>query len=42
MRIAVPGTGVVGRTLAAKLDELGHEAVIGTRDPAATNPIPHA
>ncbi len=37
MRIAVLGTGVVGRTLAAKLDELGHEVVIGTRDPAATN-----
>ena len=28
------GTGVVGRTLAAKLDDLGHEVVIGTRDPA--------
>ena len=37
MRIAVLGTGVVGRTLAARLDELGHEVVIGTRDPAATN-----
>jgi predicted dinucleotide-binding enzyme len=32
MRIAVLGTGMVGRTLAAKLDELGHE-VVGTRDP---------
>jgi hypothetical protein len=37
MRIAVLGTGVVGRTLAAKLDELGHEVAIGTRDPAVTN-----
>src|SRR6266480_37145 len=37
MRIAVLGTGVVGRTLAAKLDGLGHEVVIGTRDPAVTN-----
>jgi predicted dinucleotide-binding enzyme len=37
MRIAVLGTGVVGRTLAARLDELGHEAVIGTRDPAVTS-----
>jgi 8-hydroxy-5-deazaflavin:NADPH oxidoreductase len=37
MRIAVLGTGVVGRTLAARLDGLGHEVVIGTRDPAATN-----
>jgi len=42
MRIAVLGAGVVGRPLAAKLDELGQEGVIGTRDPAATNPIPHA
>ena len=37
MRIAVLGTGVVGRTLAAKLDGLGHEVVIGTRDPAVTS-----
>ena len=37
MRIAVLGTGMVGRTLAAKLDGLGHEVVIGTRDPAVTN-----
>jgi predicted dinucleotide-binding enzyme len=37
MRIAVLSTGVVGRTLAVKLDGLGHEVVIGTRDPAATN-----
>jgi len=37
MRVAVLGTGVVGRTLAAKLDELGHEVVIGTREPAVTN-----
>ena len=36
MRIAVFGTGVVGRTLAARLDGLGHDVVIGTRDPAAT------
>jgi len=37
MRIAALGTGVVGRTLAAKLDGLGHEVVIGTRDPAVTS-----
>jgi predicted dinucleotide-binding enzyme len=37
MRIAVLGTGVVGRTLAARLDGLGHDVVIGTRDPAATS-----
>jgi 8-hydroxy-5-deazaflavin:NADPH oxidoreductase len=36
MRIAVLGTGVVGRTLAARLDGLGHDVVIGTRDPRAT------
>ena len=36
MRIAVLGTGVVGRTLAARLDGLGHDVVTGTRDPAAT------
>jgi hypothetical protein len=37
MRIAVLGTAVVGPILTAKLDELGHEAVIGTRDPVTTN-----
>ncbi|MCX4525997.1 MULTISPECIES: NADPH-dependent F420 reductase [unclassified Streptomyces] len=36
MRYAVLGTGIVGRTIAARLASLGHEAVIGTRDPAAT------
>src|SRR3954447_19562508 len=36
MRIAVLGTGTVGRTLAARLAELGHEVVIGTRDPDST------
>jgi 8-hydroxy-5-deazaflavin:NADPH oxidoreductase len=36
MKIAVLGTGVVGRTLAGRLAELGHDVVIGTRDPAAT------
>jgi 8-hydroxy-5-deazaflavin:NADPH oxidoreductase len=36
MNIAVLGTGAVGRTIAGKLAELGHEVVIGTRDPAAT------
>jgi predicted dinucleotide-binding enzyme len=32
MRIAVLGTGMVGRTLASRLDELGHDVRIGTRD----------
>src|SRR3954470_20702191 len=36
MEIAVLGTGSVGRTLAGKLSERGHDVVIGTRDPAAT------
>ena len=31
MRFAVLGTGTVGRTLAAKLSELGHEVAIGSR-----------
>jgi predicted dinucleotide-binding enzyme len=36
MDIAVLGTGIVGRTLAGRLAELGHSVVIGTRDPEAT------
>ncbi len=36
MKIGVLGTGVVGQALAAKLSELGHGIMIGTRDPAAT------
>ena len=32
MRIAVFGTGTVGQALAARLDELGNEVTIGTRD----------
>ena len=36
MRIAVLGTGMVGRTLGARFVELGHDVVMGTRDPAAT------
>lgn len=36
MRIAVLGTGRVGRALAGRFAELGHEVVVGTRDPAAT------
>jgi predicted dinucleotide-binding enzyme len=31
MRFGVLGTGIVGRTLAAKLRELGHEVMIGSR-----------
>lgn len=36
MKIGILGTGVVGKTLAAKLVELGHEVMIGTRDVAQT------
>lgn len=36
MRIAVIGTGGVGRALAERLAGLGHEVVIGTRDVEAT------
>lgn len=36
MKIAVLGTGSAGRTLAARFAELGHDVVLGTRDPAAT------
>lgn len=36
MNIGVLGTGMVGQTLAAVLAALGHDVVIGTRDPAAT------
>jgi hypothetical protein len=36
MKIAVLGTGPVGRTLAARFAALGHEVVLGTRDVADT------
>lgn len=36
MNIAVLGTGMVGRAIAARLAELGHTVTIGTRDPEAT------
>ena len=36
MKFGVLGTGVVGKTLADKLSSLGHDVVIGTRDPAAS------
>ena len=32
MRIGVLGTGTVGQTVGAKLEELGHDVMIGTRD----------
>ena len=36
MKIALLGTGSVGRALAGRLDGLGHDVVVGTRDPEAT------
>lgn len=36
MKIAILGTGIVGKTIAHKLSSLGHDVWIGTRDPAAT------
>src|ERR1700760_2212310 len=36
MRITVLGTGMVGRALAGRLDAIGHDVVVGTRDPATT------
>lgn len=36
MNIAVLGTGIVGRTIAARLAEVGHHVTIGTRDTEST------
>jgi len=36
MQVAVLGTGPVGRTIAARVAELGHVVRLGTRDPATT------
>lgn len=36
MKIAVLGTGMVGRAIAGRLDQLGHEVTVGTRDTTAT------
>ncbi|MBT1004251.1 NAD(P)-binding domain-containing protein [Paenarthrobacter sp. DKR-5] len=36
MKIAVLGTGTVGRTVAGALAERGHDVVVGTRDPEST------
>jgi hypothetical protein len=35
-KIGILGTGMVGQTIAAKLDDLGYEVMIGTRDVAKT------
>lgn len=36
MKVAALGTGMVGQAIAGKLAELGHEVVVGTRDPEET------
>jgi predicted dinucleotide-binding enzyme len=36
MKIAVLGTGMVGRAVSGRLAELGHDVTVGTRDPDAT------
>jgi predicted dinucleotide-binding enzyme len=36
MKITIIGTGVVGQTLASKLNELGHEITMVTRNPEVT------
>lgn len=36
MQISVMGTGMVGRTIAGRLATLGHDVVIGTRDPGVS------
>jgi predicted dinucleotide-binding enzyme len=36
VKIAVLGTGFAGRTLAGALSALGHDVVVGTRDPGKT------
>ena len=36
VRFGILGTGVVGKTLAARLDDMGHEVIIGTRNPEET------
>jgi predicted dinucleotide-binding enzyme len=36
VRFGILGTGVVGKTIAARLAGLGHEVMVGTREPAKT------
>jgi 8-hydroxy-5-deazaflavin:NADPH oxidoreductase len=41
VRFGILGTGVVGRTIAARLDGMGHEVMVGTRDPEETTQEEH-
>jgi predicted dinucleotide-binding enzyme len=36
VRLGILGTGVVGKTIAARLASLGHEVMVGTRNPEET------
>lgn len=36
MKISILGSGLVGRNLAARLSEVGHELILGTRNPVVT------
>ena len=36
MRFGILGTGVVGKTIAVRLDGLGHDVIVGTRNPEGT------
>jgi 8-hydroxy-5-deazaflavin:NADPH oxidoreductase len=36
VRFGILGTGVVGKTIATRLDAMGHEVVVGTRNPEKT------
>jgi 8-hydroxy-5-deazaflavin:NADPH oxidoreductase len=36
MRLGTLGTGVVGKTIAARLAGLGHDVMVGTHDPQET------
>jgi 8-hydroxy-5-deazaflavin:NADPH oxidoreductase len=36
VRIGILGTGMVGKAIAARLTEQGHEVLVGTRDPSVT------
>jgi hypothetical protein len=36
VKLGIIGTGVVGKTIAARLAGLGHEVMVGTRDPEQT------
>ena len=39
VRFGIFGTGVVGKTIAARLDGMGHEVTVGTRDPEETTSL---